>query len=54
MYRDLIEDKLYQVVDQFSKRKINQRDFILYYLTIIICFIIGTGELARYFLLTRF
>ena len=29
MYRDLIEDKLYQLVDQFSKRKINQRDFIL-------------------------
>ena len=27
MDKDLIEDKLYQLVDQFNEIKINQRDF---------------------------
>ena len=25
--KDLIEDKLYQLIDQFNERKINRRDF---------------------------
>ena len=25
--KDLIEDKLYQLIDQFNERKINHRDF---------------------------
>ena len=27
MSKDLIEDKLYQLIDQFNERKINHRDF---------------------------
>ena len=27
MGKDLIEDKLYQLIDQFNKRKTNHRDF---------------------------
>ena len=44
MYREMIEDKLYQLVNQFTKRKINQRDLILHYLTIGICFMMDTRD----------
>ena len=27
MDKDLVEDKLYQLIDQFNERKINHRDF---------------------------
>ena len=28
--KDLTEDKLYQLIDQFKERKINHKDFVLY------------------------
>ena len=30
MDKDLIEDKLYEIIDQFNERKINHRDFFWY------------------------
>lgn len=47
MYREMIEDKLYQLVNQFTKRKINQRDLILHYLTIGICFMMDTRDIRK-------
>ena len=45
MYSEMIEDKLYhQLVNQFTKRKMNQRDLILHYLTIGICFMMDTRD----------
>ena len=28
--KDLTEDELYQLIDQFKERKINHKDFVLY------------------------
>ena len=51
MNQGLIEDKLYQLVDQFNERKINHRYFFLHYLTIDIHFMMGAEGLVRYYLL---
>ena len=48
MYSEMIEDKLYnQLVNQFTKRKMNQRDLILHYLTIGICFMMDTRDIRE-------
>ena len=53
MYMDkyLIEDKLYQSVDQFHGKKLIIEIFILHYLTIYIRFTMGMKEPVRYYLL---
>ena len=49
MVKDLIEDKLYQLIDQFHQRKINHKDFIQNCLTIYIHFIMKIEEIVRYY-----
>ena len=43
MDKDLIQDKLYGLIDQFNERK----NFILHYSTIYIRFMMGMGEPLR-------
>ena len=47
MYKDLIEDKLYQLVDQFSERKINQRGFYSTLLNSIHPFYVGNVRTCK-------
>ena len=50
--KDLIEDKLYEWIYQFSGRKLNHRAFYFALLdNIYIHFMIEMGELSRYYLL---
>ena len=42
-----VDDKLYELIDQFNERKI----FILHYSTICIHFTMEMGEVVRYYLL---
>ena len=51
MDKDLIEDKMYQLVDQFNQKKIVTKIFIQNCLIIYIDFTMGTEELVRYCLL---
>ena len=51
MDKDLIENKLYQLLDQFSVRKNNHRDFYFALLDNIHPFYDGNGELVRCYLL---
>ena len=44
MDKDLIEDNLYQLIDQFSEGKINYRGFYINYM-------MEMGKLVRYYLL---
>ena len=53
MDKDLIEDLLYQMVDQSNERKLMIEIFILHYLTISIRFIMEVAELVRYCLFIR-
>ena len=53
MDKDLIEDLLYQLVDQSNERKLMIEIFILHYLIISIRFMIGVAELVRYYLFIR-
>ena len=48
MDKDLIEDKLYQVIDPFSGRKINHEIFILHYSAVYIHFMMKMEEFVRY------
>lgn len=54
MYMDkyLIEDKLYQSVDQFHGKKLIIEIFILHYSTTCINFMTRTEGIARYYLFT--
>ena len=49
--KDLTEDKLCQLIDQFNKKIIIEL-FSLCYLTIYIHFMMEMGELVRYYLLS--
>ena len=49
--KDLIEDKLYELTDQFSVRKLTLQILILYYLTIYAKFMMPMEGLVRYCLL---
>ena len=51
MDKDLKEDKLYQLIDQFNEKKLIIEISILYYLTIHIQLMIEMGEPVRYYLL---
>ena len=46
--KDLIENRLYQLIDQFNERKVSHRDFCFAFLTIYIHVMMEMGELARY------
>ena len=52
MDKDLIKDKLYQLIDQFSERKVNYRNCCFVLLENVIHFMMEMGELLRYYLLT--
>ena len=45
MEKDLIQNKLYQLIDQFNERKINIEIFILPYLILYIQFMMGMEEI---------
>ena len=47
MGKDLIEDKLYQLIDQFNKRKTNHRDFYYELLNNIHLFDNGNGRTCK-------
>ena len=47
MDKDFIEDKLYQLVDQFNERKINHRDFYSEFLNNIYPFYDGNGRTCK-------
>ena len=50
MDKDLIEDKLHHLIDQFNERKVNHRDFYFVLLsTIYIHFMMETRELVKYY-----
>ena len=50
MDKDLIEDKLHHLIDQFNERKVNHRDFYFVLLsTLYIHFMMETRELVRYY-----
>lgn len=51
MNKDLIEDKMYQLVDQFNQKKIFTKIFIQNCLIIYINFTMGTEKLVRFCLL---
>ena len=51
MDKDLIEDKLYELIDPLNERKLIIGIFILPYLTIYIHVMMGMGELIRHYLL---
>ena len=51
MNKDLIEDKLYHLLDKFSKRKINHRDFYFVLLDNRHPFYDGNGRSYEIFLL---
>ena len=53
MDKDLIEDLLYQLVDQSNERKLMIEILILHYLIISIRVMIGVAELVRYCLFIR-
>ena len=42
--KDLIEDKLYQLIDQFNERKTNHRDFYFVLLDIVHLLYDGNGR----------
>ena len=50
MDKDLIEDKLYQLIDQFSERKINHSDFYFVLLDDIHPFYDGNGRTCKIFI----
>lgn len=50
--KDLNEDKLYQLIDPFRKRKLVIEIFIEYYLAIYIHCVMEMREFSRYYLLT--
>ena len=54
MDKDLIEDKLYQLVDQFIERKINHRDFISTLLNHIHPFYDGNGRTFKILFVSSF
>ena len=47
MDKDLIEDKLYQVIDQFNERKINHGDFYFALLCSIYPFYHENGRICK-------
>ena len=47
MYKDLVEDKLYELIDQFSETKINHRDFYFALLDNIHPFYDGNGRTCK-------
>ena len=47
MDKDLIEDKLYQVIDQFNERKINHGDFYFALLCSIYPFYDKNGRICK-------
>ena len=49
--KDLIEDKLHELIDQFNDRKISHRDFYFTLLDKIHPFYDENGRLVRYYLL---
>ena len=51
MDKDLIEDKLYQLKDQFNEKRIIIKIFILHYSTTYIYFMTGLDEYIGYYLL---
>ena len=51
MDKDLIEDKLYQLKDQFNEKRIIIKIFILHYSTTYIYFMMGLDEYIGYYLL---
>ena len=52
--KDLIEDKLYQLIDQFNERKINRRDSYLELLDSIHPFYEGNGRTCKILFVANF
>ena len=52
--KDLIEDKLYQLIDQFNERKINRRDFYWELLDSIHPFYEGNGRTCKILFVANF
>ena len=52
MDKDLIQDKLYQLIDQFSERTVNYRNCYFVLQENVFYFMMEMGELLRYYFLT--
>ena len=52
--KDLIEDELYELIDQFNERKINDRDFCLALLNNIHPFYDGNGRTCKKLFVANF
>ena len=54
MDKDLIEDKLYELIDQFNERKINHRNFYFAFLSNIYPFYDGNGRTCKILFIANF
>ena len=54
MDKNLIEDKLYQIIDQFNERKINHRDFYFAFLDNINSFYDGNWKTCKILFVVNF